>query len=207
MDRPGHRTMTIRDPAPCVQVLALLDDLQKLWRVGPRINYNWGKAFGVSAEKGQPEKGRLAMKRAAIVFVVIAIGTLFTVAFGCVSTNPPYPTTAVMEKITGIWQNTEYNGAKRPAKRVIDPDGLLEIYDNTYDESHVEAAQLTVTKAWADESNRIWFKSTVQYDSGDLIYELARLELDKMDISILWSSDGYPKKWDPVTYPSYFYRK
>jgi len=142
-----------------------------------------------------------------MVFVVIAIGTLFAVASGCVSTNPPYPASGVMAKITGIWQNTEYNGAKRPAKRVIDPDGLLEIYDNTYDESYAQTAQLTVTKAWTDESNRLWFRSTVHYDSGDLIYELARLELDKMDMNILWSSEGYPKEWDPVTYGSYFYRK
>jgi hypothetical protein len=91
---------------------------------------------------------------------------------------------------------------------VIGSDGVPQFYDNTYDAAGNRTGRLTVTKAWADESNRLWFTSTVQYeDPGELIYELARLEVDKMDMNILWSNEKYPKEWDPVTYPSYFYRK
>jgi hypothetical protein len=48
----------------------------------------------------------------------------------------------------------------------------------------------------------------VQYDdSGEIMHELARLGVDKMDMNILWSSEKYSNEWDPVMYPSYFYRK
>lgn len=146
------------------------------------------------------------MDRQRAIAVAVVIGILPIIVSGCVSTNRLYP--AVMEKITGVWQNTEYNGREKPAKRVINPDGVLQFYENTYDATASRTARFSITKAWTDESNRLWFTSTVRYDdSGEVIYELSRVDADKMDMNILWSNEKYPKEWDPVTYPSYFYRK
>ena len=66
----------------------------------------------------------------------------------------------------------------------------------------------TITKAWTETESWLWFKDEIHYsDSDTTVYELSKLDLQKMDWSLLWSEGDYPEKWDPVEYQSYFYRK
>ena len=58
------------------------------------------------------------------------------------------------------------------------------------------------SKSW------LWFKDEIHYtDSDKTVYELSKLDFEKMDWTLLWSEDDYPSEWDPVQYQSYFYRK
>jgi len=54
----------------------------------------------------------------------------------------------------------------------------------------------------------VWFEDTIDYDDSDsTAYELSKLDLQKMDWSLLWSEEEFPAEWDAVEYPAYFYRK
>jgi hypothetical protein len=105
--------------------------------------------------------------------------------------------------------NTEYDMTdKKPAKRVIDQDGILAVFNQTYDKTAQKTGKITITKAWTEAEGWLWFKDEIRYDGSDTkVYELSKLNLDKMDWSLLWSGDKYPAEWDAVEYPSYFYRQ
>jgi len=113
-----------------------------------------------------------------------------------------------MEKISGEWKNTEYDRSKSPARRIIDRQGNLRQYDKTYEDAEERTGEFTISKAWTESEGLVWFKNTIRYhDSNMVIYELSKLDLEKMDWSLLWAEEDFPAEWDPVEYQAYFYRK
>jgi len=142
------------------------------------------------------------------VLIAVSIAVILMGYMSCVTSKKSYPTEEVLEKIAGDWKNTEYDMSKRPARRVIDQQGNVTVYDKTYNESGKKAGKITITKAWTEPESWLWFKDEIHYnDSDTTVYELSKLDLQKMDWSLLWSEGDYPLKWDPVEYQSCFYRK
>jgi len=91
---------------------------------------------------------------------------------------------------------------------VIGPDGNLTFYNQTFDKTAEKTGKITITKAWTETEGWLWFKDTIRYDGSDTtFYELSKLDIQKMDWSLLWSEGKYPAEWDAVEYPSCFYRK
>lgn len=141
--------------------------------------------------------------------VVISIGAILMVFTSCATSKKSYSKDAVLELITGEWTNTESNMTDtKAAKRVIDQDGALAVYNKTYDETAEKSGKITITKAWTETEGWLWFKDTIRYEGSDTtFYELSKLNLEKMDWTLLWSEDNSPAGWDAVEYPSLFYRK
>lgn len=143
-----------------------------------------------------------------LILVAVSIAVILTGYTSCVTSKKSFPIEAVLEIIVCDWQNTEFNLSKRPARRVIDQDGNLTVYNKTYDEVAKKTGTITITKAWSEIEGWLWFKDEIHYDDSDtMFYELSKLDLQTMDWSIVWSEGDYPAEWDPVVFPSYFYRK
>ena len=148
------------------------------------------------------------MKRNRIVLALGVTAALLLAVSGCAKTGTPYSKDALMEKLSGEWKNTEYDRSTSPARRIIDIQGNFTQYDKTYKEENERTGEFTITKAWVESEGVVWFKDKVRYrDSGATVYELSKLELDKMDWNLLWSEEKFPAEWDAVEYPAYFYRK
>ena len=85
------------------------------------------------------------------------------------------------------------------------PDGEV---DKTYKDEDERTGEFTITKAWIESEGLVWFTDKVYYHDSDItVYELSKLDLDKMDWNLLWSEEKFPAEWDAVEYPAYFYRK
>ncbi len=126
----------------------------------------------------------------------------------CLKSKGGYPVEGAMEKIAGEWTNTEYDRTgKHPARRVIDLQGNITIYDKSYNDSGEKTGTIKITKAWMDTEGWLWFTDEIRFDDGTSFYELSKLDLQKMDWSLLWSEENFPEKWDAVEYSSCFYRK
>jgi len=145
-------------------------------------------------------------KRAvAVLYLIVVVLVLFP---GCAGSKKPYSKENLMEKISGEWKNTEYDRSKSPARRIIDRQGNLRQYDKTYEDAEERTGEFTISKAWTESEGLVWFKNTIRYhDSNMVIYELSKLDLEKMDWSLLWAEEDFPAEWDPVEYQAYFYRK
>lgn len=142
-----------------------------------------------------------------LAVLVMAAAVLFLIP-GCASSKKPYPGEELMEKISGEWKNTEYDRSTSPARRIIDLQGNLRQYDKTYEEVGERTGLFTIVKAWTESEGWIWFRDTIRYhDTNTTVYELSKLDLQKMDWTILWSEEDFPAEWDAAEYPSYFYRK
>ena len=127
---------------------------------------------------------------------------------GCANTGKPYTKEALMEKLSGEWKNTEYDRSTSPARRIVDMQGNFRQYDKTYEDVNERTGEFTITKAWSESGELVWFKDKVHYDDSDTtVYELSKLDLNKMDWNLLWSEEKFPAEWDAVEYPAYFYRK
>jgi hypothetical protein len=143
-----------------------------------------------------------------LFLIAVSIAVILMGYMSCVTSKKPYQTEEVLEKIAGDWKNIEFDRSKKPARRVIDQQGNVTVYDKTYDESGKRTGKITITKAWTETEGWLWFKDEIHYnDSDTTVYELSKLDLQKMDWSLLWSEGEYPEKWDSVEYQSYFYRK
>ena len=141
----------------------------------------------------------------AILFVTAAVVLLIS---GCAGSKKPYSNEDLMEKISGEWKNTEYDRSASPARRIIDRQGNLRQYDKTYEDVGERTGRFTITKAWTQSEGWIWFEDTIRYDdTNTTVFELSKLDLQKMDWSLLWSEKDFPAEWDAVEYRSYFYRK
>ena len=142
-------------------------------------------------------------------FLVMVLIGLILMGYGSCSTKKSYSKEALMELITGEWTNTEYDMTdQKAAKRVIDQDGNLKVYNKTFDETAEKTGTITIIKAWTETEGWLWFKGTIHYSVSDTtFYELSKLNLQKMDWTLLWSEDKPPAEWDAVEYPSLFYRK
>ena len=142
------------------------------------------------------------------VLVVSSIAVILMINTSCVTAKKSCPTESVLEKIAGEWKNIEFDKSNKPGRRVIDQQGNLTVYDKTYDESGKKTGKIAITKAWTESESWLWFKDEIHYnDSDKTVYELSKLDLEKMDWTLLWSEDDYPSEWDPVQYQSYLYRK
>ena len=149
------------------------------------------------------------MSNKKLIVVMVSVAVILMVYGSCSTTKKSYPKEALMELITGEWTNTEYNMTdKKAANRVIDQDGTLAVYNKTSDETAGKSGKITITKAWTETEGWLWFKATIRYEGSDTtFYELSKMDLEKMDWTLLWSEDNYPAEWDAVEYPSLFYRK
>jgi len=149
------------------------------------------------------------MKSKKFFLMVVALGVILMLFTGCSTSRKSYSKAAVLELITGTWLNTEYDITdKKAAKRVIDQDGTLAVFNQTYDKTAQKTGTIKITKAWTEAEGWLWFKDTIRYDGSDTtVHELSKLNLEKMDWSLLWFEDKYPAEWDAVEYPSYFYRQ
>jgi len=138
-------------------------------------------------------------KSISIILFVIFIA-------GCVTDGKPYAKDTLLENISGVWRNFQYTGSDRPAKRIIQPDGTITVYDTIDSMTPTEIGKITIRKAWTDSSGNIWFKSVVIFKaSAGASYELCRLKNDNEQIDILFASDRFPKEWDPLHYQGCFY--
>ena len=141
----------------------------------------------------------------AVLLMAAAVSFLIP---GCASSKKPYPGEDLMELISGEWKNVEFDRSASPARRIIDRQGNLRQYDKTYEDVGERTGVFTIVKAWTESEGWIWFRDTIRYqDTDTVLYELSKLDLRKMDWSILWSEEDFPAEWDAVEYPSYFYRK
>ena len=148
------------------------------------------------------------MNRNRIVLAFAVMAVLLLVASGCAKTGKPYSNEDLMVKLSGEWKNTEYDRSTSPARRIIDTDGHFRQYDKTYENVSERTGEFTISKAWVESEGVVWFRDKVHYrDSDTTVYELSKLDLDKMDWNLLWSEEKYPAEWDAVEYPAYFYRK
>jgi hypothetical protein len=142
-----------------------------------------------------------------VLVLVVTVAVLLAVS-GCAQAGKPYSKAELMEKLSGEWKNTEYDRSASPARRMIDIQGNFKQYDKTYKDVEERTGTFTITKAWSESEGLVWFKNKVHYnDSDTTVYELSKLDLNKMDWNLLWSEEKYPAEWDAVEYPSYFYRK
>ena len=142
-----------------------------------------------------------------VLVLVVAVAVLLAVS-GCAKAGKSYSKEELMEKLSGEWKNTEYDRSTSPARRIIDLQGNFKQYDKTYKDVDERTGEFTVTKAWIESEGLVWFKDKVHYrDSDTTVYELSKLDLNKMDWNLLWSEEKYPAEWDAVEYPAYFYRK
>ena len=148
------------------------------------------------------------MNRCGVSLAVGLMAVLLLVVSGCGETGKSYSKEDLMEKLSGEWKNTEYDRSTSPARRIIDMDGNFRQYDKTYKDEDERTGEFTITKAWVESEGVVWFRDKVHYDDSDTtVYELSKLELDKMDWNLLWSEEKFPAEWDAVEYPAYFYRK
>ena len=156
-------------------------------------------------DPGSPDPARLYL-----VFVLTATSylVLLLALSGCATAGKSYPKEELMEKLSGKWKNTEYDRSTTPARRIIDPQGNFRQYDKTYQDVDERTGEFTVTKVWSDSEGLVWFRDKIYYhDSDTTVYELSKLDLNKMDWSLLWSEEKFPAEWDAVEYPALFYRK
>lgn len=142
-----------------------------------------------------------------VLVLVVAVAVLLAVS-GCAKAGKSYSKEELMEKLSGEWKNTEYDRSTSPARRIIDMQGNFRQYDKTYKDVDERTGEFTITKAWSESEGLVWFRDKVRYhDSESTVYELSKLDLDKMDWNLLWSEEKFPAEWDAVEYPAYFYRK
>ena len=148
------------------------------------------------------------MNRCGVSLAVGLMAVLLLVVSGCGETGKSYSKEDLMEKLSGEWKNTEYDRSTSPARRIIDMDGKFRQYDKTYKDVDERTGNFTVTKAWIESEGVVWFRDKVHYEDSDTtVYELSKLDLNKMDWNLLWSEEKFPAEWDAVEYPAYFYRK
>lgn len=142
-----------------------------------------------------------------VLVLVVAVAVLLGVS-GCAKAGKSYSKEELMEKLSGEWKNTEYDRSTSPARRIIDMQGNFRQYDKTYKDVDERTGKFTITKAWIESEGVVWFKDKVHYEDSDItVYELSKLDLNKMDWNLLWSEEKFPAEWDAVEYPAYFYRK
>lgn len=143
-----------------------------------------------------------------LILVVVSIAVILVGFTSCVTSKKSYSIEAAMEQLAGEWKNTHYDTTQKLARRVIDQQGDLTVHEKTYVESVKRTGKITIIKAWTDTEGLLWLKDKIRYDDSDTtIYELSKLDLQKMEWNLLWSEVSYPEKWDPVEYQYYFYRK
>ena len=148
------------------------------------------------------------MKRGSIVAARCLVAAVLLAVSGCAAIGKSYSKEDLMEKLSGEWKNTEYDLSTSPARRNVDLQGNFRQYDKTYKDTDERTGKLTITKAWSESERLVWFRDKVYYyDSDTTVYELSKLDLNKMDWNLLWSEEDYPAEWDAVEYPAYFYRK
>jgi len=148
------------------------------------------------------------MNRGRIVLALGLVVAVLLVVSGCAKAGKPYSKEDLMEKLSGEWKNTEYDRSTTPARRIIDMQGNFRQYDKTYKDEDERTGEFTITKAWIESEGLVWFTDKVYYHDSDItVYELSKLDLDKMDWNLLWSEEKFPAEWDAVEYPAYFYRK
>ena len=148
------------------------------------------------------------MNRYRIVLALALVVAILLVVSGCAKAGKPYSKEDLMEKLSGEWKNTEYDRSTSPARRIIDMQGSFRQYDKTYEDVNERTGEFTISKAWIESEGVVWFRDKVHYEDADTtVYELSKLDLDKMDWNLLWSEEKFPAEWDAVEYPAYFYRK
>jgi len=140
------------------------------------------------------------------ILVIISVILFVILIAGCVADGKPYAKDMLIKNISGVWRNFQYTGSDIPAKRIVQPDGTITVYDAIDSMTPVQTGKLTIKKAWSDSSGIIWFKSVVSFEASDAVtYELCRLKSDNEQIDILFAFDRFPKEWDPVRYSHCFY--
>ena len=148
------------------------------------------------------------MTRFRLILGLFLVAIAVLMIPGCAGSKKAYPKDDLMIKISGEWKNTEYDRSKSPARRVINVQGNFRQYDKTYEDAGERTGTITIKKAWTEAEGLVWFEDTIDYDDSDsTAYELSKLDLQKMDWSLLWSEEEFPAEWDAVEYPAYFYRK
>ena len=148
------------------------------------------------------------MNRGSVVPAVGVVVAILLMISGCGEAGKSYSKEGLMEKISGEWKNAEYDLSSSPARRIIDREGNFRQYDKTYKDVDERTGKFTITKAWTESEGLVWFNDKVRYDdSGSTVYELSKLDLDKMDWNLLWSEEKFPAEWDAVEYPAFFYRQ
>ena len=148
------------------------------------------------------------MNRCRTILALVSMVAVLLAFSGCTTAGKSYSKEQLMEKLSGEWKNTEYDRSTSPARRIIDPQGNFRQYDKTYEDVDERTGEFTVTKAWSESQGLVWFKDKVYYEDSDTtVYELSKLDLDKMDWNLLWSEEKFPAEWDAVEYPALFYRK
>ena len=148
------------------------------------------------------------MKRGSIVAARCLVAAVLLAVSGCAAIGKSYSKEDLMEKLSGEWKNTEYDRSTSPARRIVDLQGNFRQYDKTYEDMNERSGKFTISKAWSESEGLIWFRDKIYYyDSDATVYELSKLDLNKMDWTLLWLEEKFPAEWDAVEYPSYFYRK
>ena len=143
-------------------------------------------------------------QRKSITVLILVIHFLIFIA-GCETDGKPYAKDTLLNNISGVWRNFQYTGSDIPAKRVNQPDGTITVYDAIDSMTPTQTGKITIRKAWTDSSGIIWFKSVVIFEASAVVsYELCRLKNDYEQLDILFTTDRFPKEWDPLRYPICF---
>jgi hypothetical protein len=146
------------------------------------------------------------MNRILSISVIITVVLFVIFTAGCATDAKPYSKDTLLKDISGVWKNFQYTGSDRPAKRIIQPDGMITVYDSYDSMTPTNTGKITIRKAWTDRSGTLWFQSIVRFEASDAVsYELCRLKDDNQQLDILSAPDHFPEEWDPARYPHCFY--
>lgn len=146
------------------------------------------------------------MNQRKSITVLISVILFVILIAGCTTDGKPYAENTLLKDISGVWKNFQYTDSDRPAKRIIQPDGTITVYDAIDSMTPTQTGKITIRKAWTDSSGILWFKSVVSFEASDAVsYELCRLKDDNEQLDILYATDRFPKEWDPLRYPGCFY--
>jgi hypothetical protein len=146
------------------------------------------------------------MNQRKSISVIISVILFVILIAACGTDGKPYAKDTVLKNISGVWKNFQYTGSAIPAKRINQPDGTITVYDSYESMTPTQTGKITIRKAWTDSSGILWFKSVVIFEASDVVsYELCRLKNDNEQLDILFTTDRFPKEWDPLRYPGCFY--
>jgi hypothetical protein len=150
----------------------------------------------------------VARKKSRFLSIVILFIVVLIIAGSCATGKRIISTDRAMRQFEGAYVNTEYSGYVEyyPQKRVIYPDGRMEIYLKATNKSPHFKTEYTVDESWSDSAGTVYSTVVVEWTpGGNTTLELWKLDKrnDTFEINFNFYSlyedveQEYPTKIDP----------
>ena len=145
------------------------------------------------------------MKARKLLILMVILVTLNAGTECFAKREKPVPTEEAIQKVAGIWVNTEYSGDDifHPQKFIITSDGIFEYWVATNQEYPTATGQYKILKSWMDSKGNMFIFVDRESYGGAKRQDLWKIDKSgsTLEVNYRQAGKGYPERINPKPDP------